>query len=132
MKCMPQLLLTLFVVLILDIIWLMFIADNFFHEYLGFMMRDQVVYSAAILFYVLFSISLVVFVLMPNQSQKLLTVTLLGGFFGLTCYGSFDLTCYAVFRGYPLIVVFVDILWGMFLGAFSSGAVHVILRRYNN
>jgi uncharacterized membrane protein len=44
---------------------------------------------------------------------------LIGAFFGLVTYGTYDLTVYASMNIFSLKLVIADILWGMFL----SGAV---------
>jgi uncharacterized membrane protein len=73
----------------------------------------------ALLFYVIFLLGLIFFVINPNQDNTLLNVFLIGAFFGLVTYGTYDLTVYASMNIFSLKLVVADILWGMFL----SGAV---------
>ena len=73
----------------------------------------------ALIFYVVFLLGLIFFVINPNQSNTLLNVFLIGAFFGLVTYGTYDLTVYASMNIFSLKLVIADILWGMFL----SGAV---------
>ena len=73
----------------------------------------------ALLFYVIFLLGLIFFVVNPNQDNTLLNVFLIGAFFGLVTYGTYDLTIYASMNIFSLKLVVADILWGMFL----SGAV---------
>jgi uncharacterized membrane protein len=73
----------------------------------------------ALLFYVIFLLGLIFFVVNPNQDNTLLNVFLIGAFFGLVTYGTYDLTVYASMNIFSLKLVVADILWGMFL----SGAV---------
>mgnify|MGYP003967266185 FL=1 len=73
----------------------------------------------ALLFYVIFLLGLIFFVVSPNQDNTLLNVFLIGAFFGLVTYGTYDLTVYASMNIFSLKLVVADILWGMFL----SGAV---------
>ena len=73
----------------------------------------------ALLFYLIFLLGLIFFVVNPNQDNTLLNVFLIGAFFGLVTYGTYDLTVYASMNIFSLKLVVADILWGMFL----SGAV---------
>ena len=73
----------------------------------------------ALLFYVIFLLGLIFFVVNPNLDNTLLNVFLIGAFFGLVTYGTYDLTVYASMNIFSLKLVVADILWGMFL----SGAV---------
>ena len=73
----------------------------------------------ALLFYVIFLLGLIFFVVNPNQDNTLLNVFLIGAFFGLVTYGTYDLTVYASMNIFSLKLVVADILWGMFI----SGAV---------
>ena len=66
-----------------------------------------------------FLAGLIFFVINPNQDNTLLNVFLIGAFFGLVTYGTYDLTVYASMNIFSLKLVVADILWGMFL----SGAV---------
>ena len=67
----------------------------------------------------IFLLGLIFFVVNPNQNNTLVNVFLIGAFFGLVTYGTYDLTIYASMNLFSLKLVVADILWGMFL----SGAV---------
>ena len=75
--------------------------------------------TPALLFYLIILLGLIFFVVNPNQDNTLLNVFLIGAFFGLVTYGTYDLTVYASMNIFSLKLVVADILWGMFL----SGAV---------
>jgi uncharacterized membrane protein len=64
---------------------------------------------------VIFLLGLIFFVVNPNQNNTLLNVFLIGAFFGLVTYGTYDLTVYASMNIFSLKLVVADILWGMFL-----------------
>ena len=42
---------------------------------------------------------------------------LMGTLFGIFTYATYDLTNLATLKGWPLEIVFIDILWGAFLSA---------------
>ena len=46
----------------------------------------------------------------------------MGAFFGLAAYATYDLTSMALIRDFPLIVVVVDLAWGVVLTTVASSA----------
>ena len=110
--------LTLIAFLILDLMWLGFIANGIYEKFLGYLMAEEVNWGAAIVFYSLFVASLFVFVIRPSIKKNSPTSALaLGGFFGLVTYATFELTNYATLKGWPIQMVVIDMLWGTILGA---------------
>ena len=106
---------------IIDVIWLGLIAKNFIREQIGFLMKTNLNWSAAIIFYLLFIAGLVVFVLSPSFEKKdWLNALYLGALFGLFTYSTYDLTNLATIKDWPLLVTIVDIIWGMVLSASVS------------
>lgn len=106
---------------IIDMIWLGLIAKNFIREQIGFLMKTNLNWSAAIIFYLLFIAGLVVFVLLPSFEKKdWLNALYLGALFGLFTYSTYDLTNLATIKDWPLLVTIVDIIWGMVLSASVS------------
>lgn len=64
---------------VIDIIWLALIARKLYQDQIGFLLKTNVNWVAAILFYVLFIVRLVVFVIMPSvESLSLGKAMLLG------------------------------------------------------
>ena len=102
---------------IIDVFWIYFVATPMYKQEVGSLMELKI--PPALIFYVVFLLGLIFFVINPNQSNTLLNVFLIGAFFGLVTYGTYDLTVYASMNIFSLKLVIADILWGMFL----SGAV---------
>ena len=102
---------------IVDVFWIYFVATPMYKQEIGSLMELKV--PPALIFYIVFLLGLIFFVINPNQSNTLLNVFLIGAFFGLVTYGTYDLTVYASMNIFSLKLVIADILWGMFL----SGAV---------
>ncbi len=98
---------------IIDVFWIYFVATPMYKQEISFLMELKV--PPAILFYVIFLLGLIFFVVNPNQDSTLLNVFLIGSFFGLVTYGTYDLTVYASMNIFSLKLVMADILWGMFL-----------------
>ena len=102
---------------IMDVFWIYFVATPMYKQEVSSLMELKI--PPALLFYVIFLLGLIFFVVNPNQDNTLLNVFLIGAFFGLVTYGTYDLTVYASMNIFSLKLVVADILWGMFL----SGAV---------
>jgi uncharacterized membrane protein len=102
----------------IDMLWLGFIAKNFYRNQIGFLMKNDVHWVAALVFYLLFIAGLVVFVLSPALEKREWTQALImGAFFGLVTYATYDLTNLATIKNWPILVTLVDLAWGMVLSA---------------
>jgi uncharacterized membrane protein len=112
---------------LIDFLWLGLIAKPFYDRHLGYLLREHVLWGAAILFYLFFLLGLVVFVIAPAvEAGSLSKAILLGLFFGFITYQTYELTNYALVRDWPFIVVVVDIAWGMVLSSLVSAVTFLI------
>jgi uncharacterized membrane protein len=111
----------------IDMVWLVLVAKKFYSQHLGYIMRPDVGWAAAIIFYLLFIAGLVTFVISPAVEKQSWTHALLyGAFFGLITYATYDLTNLATLKDWPLIVTIVDLIWGMVLSASISVITYLI------
>jgi len=111
----------------IDMVWLGLVAKGFYRRQIGSLMRESVGWPAAIAFYLLFILGLVVFVVAPAMDDgSWLRALLLGALFGLIAYATYDLTNLATLRGWPLTVTVVDLIWGAALAATVSVATYGI------
>jgi uncharacterized membrane protein len=103
-------------------VWLGVVAKPFYSRNLGFLMRSDVNWGAAILFYLLFITGLVLFVIAPAVEKGSWVRALgYGALFGLITYATYDLTNLATLKHWPVLVTVVDLGWGMVLaGAVST------------
>lgn len=113
---------------LLDAIWLMFIAKSFYSAKIGHLMAAQPTWWAALLFYPLYALGLSYFVVTPNKGAPLITVFLIGAFFGIVAYATYDLTNQATLKDWPLAVTLIDILWGGLVSGLVSMAAVTILK----
>ena len=112
---------------LIDFLWLGLIAKPFYDRHLGYILRGQVLWWAAILFYLFFLLGLVVFVIAPAvESGSLSKAVFLGLFFGFITYQTYELTNFALVKDWPLIVVVVDIAWGMVLSSLVSAITFLL------
>ena len=106
---------------LIDMIWLGVVAKGFYRRHLGTMLSPKVNWAAAILFYLLFIVGLLVFVIKPALiSGEPLKALFFGALFGLISYATYDLSNLATLKDWPLIVTIVDLIWGSALGGAVS------------
>jgi uncharacterized membrane protein len=124
-------LITLAVFFLIDMVWLGVVAKGFYRKHLGPMMSPRVNWAAAVLFYLLFIVGLVVFAVRPAlASGKSLQALLLGALLGLVSYATYDLTNLATLKDWPIVVTVVDLIWGAVLGGAVSLVSVLIARRF--
>jgi len=109
-------LITVSVFFLIDLCWLGVVAKGFYQRHLGYLMRPQVNWAAALSFYLLFIIGIVIFAVKPAlQAQNPVRALFYGALFGFFTYATYDLTNLATIRGWPWIVTVVDLTWGVTL-----------------
>jgi uncharacterized membrane protein len=115
---------------VIDMAWLGLVAKKFYDQHLGFLMKPDITWYAAIIFYLLFIIGLVTFVISPAvEKHSWLHAVLFGALFGLITYSTYDLTNLATIKGWPVIVTVVDLIWGMVLSASVSVITYLIANK---
>jgi len=107
----------------IDLVWLGVVAKGFYQRQMGHLMRPDVQWAPAALFYLVYVAALVVFVAAPAAEHRSLgRAVAYGAFFGLAAYAAFDLTGLALLEGFPVGAALVDLAWGAFLSAVVSAA----------
>lgn len=115
---------------LIDMLWLGLIAKNFYAKQIGFLLRPDVNWVAAISFYFLFIVGLVFFVVVPALEKNSLShVLIFGALFGLISYATYDLTNLATVKNWPLLVTIVDLCWGAFLASSVSTLTFLIAHK---
>lgn len=111
----------------IDMLWLGLVAKNFYKSQIGFLMKPDINWTAAILFYLLFIVGLVLLVIAPAvEKGSWMYALLFGALFGLITYATYDLTNLATLKDWPLLVTIVDLAWGATLGALVSVVTYFI------
>ncbi|HPF51832.1 MAG TPA: DUF2177 family protein [Draconibacterium sp.] len=111
-------LLTFVVFLAVDMLWLGVIAKNLYARYLADFLSDKINWTAAIVFYLLFVVGILIFAVYPAISkQSVQHALLMGALFGFFTYATYDLTNLATLKGWPIPLVIIDIAWGTLLSA---------------
>ena len=110
-----------------DLLWLGIIAKKLYQKEIGHLLKTDVNWIAAVVFYLLFIGGLVVFVLMPAvDAGSLSKAILLGALFGFITYATYDLTNLATMKDWPLKITFIDLAWGTFLGTSTSTITYLL------
>jgi uncharacterized membrane protein len=116
---------------VIDMIWLGLIAKNFYRTQIGGLMKTDVNWIAAIIFYLIFIAGLVVFVITPAIEKGSWTHALIFGIlFGFVCYATYDLTNLAIAKDWPLLITIVDLIWGATLSASVSVITYFIAIKF--
>lgn len=119
---------TFTVFMVIDMIWIGIIARKLYRNQIGFLLKGDVNWVAAIGFYMLYIVGLLFFVLEPALVRGSASYALLAGmFFGLVTYATYDLTNLATLKGWPVPITFIDMAWGTSLGGLTSFVSYLVL-----
>lgn len=113
---------------VMDFLWLKFAARNLYESEMPGMLLDKPNMIPGLIFYVLYTVGVVYFVIMPAVEKQSWLYALGGGaLLGAMAYGTYGLTNLAVFKGFSAKAVAIDIAWGAILTAVvATGAYFVV------
>jgi uncharacterized membrane protein len=112
---------TLIAFFVIDMVWLGLVARTFYRKQLGFLLTPSTNWIAALIFYLLFIVGILVFVVVPGLEDNSLKTTLLrAALFGLMTYATYDLTNLATVKNWPVLITVVDMAWGTVLSVAVS------------
>jgi uncharacterized membrane protein len=112
---------------VIDMAWLVLVAKKFYQQQIGFLMKPDINWLAAIIFYLLFIAGLVLFVISPAvEKHSWVHALIFGALFGLISYATYDLTNLATLKDWPVIVTVVDLIWGTVLASAISVITYFI------
>ena len=113
---------------VIDAVWLSVVANKFYKSQIGSLLLDKPNMGAAVAFYLIYVLGVVMFVLRPAlEAGSWLHALLYGALFGFVAYATYDLTNLATLKGFTLKLVLVDLAWGAVLtAAVSVGAYFIV------
>lgn len=121
-------LLTIPAFFLIDMVWLGLVASKFYKSQIGFLL-GPVNWPAAILFYLLYIVGIIIFAVYPAlQAGSFGKAVVLGALFGFFAYATYDFTNLATVKDWPVLVTVVDLAWGTFLTG-SVAAVSYFLAK---
>jgi uncharacterized membrane protein len=111
---------------VLDALWLGLISREFYKARLGPLLLAQPNWYAAVLFYLIHPVGIVVFVVPLAESW--ISAAIFGALFGFCVYAAYDLTNLATLRGWPIAVSLVDLAWGVVATAAGAAIAFLAMR----
>ncbi len=120
---------TLIIFLVIDMVWLVFIAKSIYDKYLGYLMGEKVNFGAAFLFYAIFILGLMFFVINPALAKDSIKYAIFAGaLFGLVTYSTYDLTNMATIKDWPTLITVIDLIWGSFVSSATATLAYLAIR----
>jgi uncharacterized membrane protein len=113
-------LVTLFVIVPIDFLFLGVIAKGFFTSQVGHLL-GEIKLVPAVLFYLAYVAGILIFV-SGGTGATWQSTLLYGALFGFFCYATFELTSMSMLKNWSWAVVVIDIAWGAFVTAVSATA----------
>lgn len=115
---------------VIDFIWLAKVAPKIYRDNIGHLMADKPNVPAAIAFYSIFLIGLLVFVIIPAlQKSSFAHAAIYGALFGFFTYATFDLTSNAIFKNWPFKITAIDMVWGTILCCLISIVTYTVVTK---
>lgn len=119
---------TLIPLIVLDALWLLIVAKQFYAEQLGFLFTKSINLTPISFFYPLYALGLLLLVVLPALGAASWVEALWrGALLGLVAYAAYDLTNQATIAGWPLTVTLVDMAWGMTVTALTSVIAYFLI-----
>ena len=120
---------TLIVFLGLDFLWLGFVARGFYASQLAGLIRENINYLAAGIFYLAYVAGIVFFAIAPALAEgSWRKAAIHGACLGLLAYGTYDMTNMATLKNWPVTMSFVDMIWGGVLTGLSGLIGYLVVR----
>lgn len=117
--------------MLVDLIWLGFVARKLYKNQIGFLLKSPPNWTAAIIFYIFYIIGILFFVIDPALAKESSQYALFAGFFfGFITYMTYDLTNLATLKGWPVFLTVIDIVWGTTLGGATSILAYYLIRLF--
>jgi uncharacterized membrane protein len=133
LKLLVTYLSTTAVMVMIDLIWLGLIAKPMYQQGIGHLMAEKPNIAAAISFYLLFPIGLMIFAILPEATEAGWQQTAIcGALFGFFAYATYDLTNLATLKNYPLKLALIDITWGTLVSGISATAGKLVFTRFSS
>ena len=113
----------------LDAVWLSLMGPRLYRPTLGDILLTNVNLPAAIAFYLIYPIGILVFATLPALKAGSVGPALMyGALFGLLAYATYDLTNQATLRNWTLQLTLADMAWGAVASGLAGAASFYITR----
>ena len=130
MSYIKNFLITFVVFMTIDLIWLGIVAKKLYNKYLGYIMSKNINWIAAIVFYIVFVIGILMFVIYPALAKDSIQYLILYGMaYGFITYATYDLTNLATLKDWPIEITIIDLIWGTTLSTLTSYFSYLIINK---
>lgn len=106
--------------LVVDAIWIVIFAGNFYKQQLAGVLSATPNFSLVGVFYLFYAAGAVY--LLVIKARDYASSALGGAVFGAIAYGTYTVTNYTILDGWGMALVITDVLWGAFITAVSTCA----------
>jgi len=107
---------------VLDAVYLMVAGQKVYRPLLDYALADKPNLWAALAFYLVYVLGILLLAVMPNRDAGLAKVALTGAILGAVAYATYDLTNQATLKVWATRITLIDIGWGTFLSAIAASA----------
>ena len=121
---------TMLVMLLLDTLWIGFIAADMYQSGIGHLMATAPNLIAAAIFYGIFIVGLMLFAIIPATGIK--STLVLAGLYGFFTYSTYEFTNMATLKSWPVEMSIIDIAWGVFISAASAMVGKLVLKGFKS
>lgn len=114
-----------------DALWLMlYFAPKVFRPTLGPILREDMQWTAAIAFYLIYAVGIIVMAVAPalRSGAGWSTALVYGAMFGFFAYMTYDLTNYATLKAWTVQLAVQDVAWGTFISAIAAAAAYMVAK----
>ena len=112
----------------LDAIYLTLAGQKVYRPTLDYALADKPDLPAAMVFYLVYVLGVVVLAVLPNRGAGLARTAQTGALLGAMCYATYDLTNQATLKVWATRITVIDICWGALLTATGAAAGYLAWR----
>jgi len=112
----------------LDAVYFTVAGQKVYRPTLDYALADDLNLPAAIAFYLMYVLGVVLLAVLPNKDAGLGKAALTGALLGAMCYATYDLTNQATLKVWATRITLIDICWGTFLTATGATAGYLAWR----
>ncbi|HZZ31580.1 MAG TPA: DUF2177 family protein [Phenylobacterium sp.] len=112
----------------LDAAYLTTAGQRVYRPTLDYALADKPALPAAVVFYLVYVLGVVLLAILPNRRAGLRKTALTGAILGAFAYATYDLTNQATLKVWATRISVIDICWGTFLTAVGASAGYLAWR----
>lgn len=114
---------------LLDAVWLSLMGPRLYKPTLGDILLTNVNVPAAIVFYLIYPIGILVFATLPAlKAGSVMPALFYAALFGALAYATYDLTNQATLRNWTLQLTLADMAWGAIASGLAGTASYYLTR----